>query len=241
MASPPELVVHDAPSPCPYLPDQMSRLPLRLPIRRLQRNELDQRLRAGDRRQGLMLYRTACPACVACEPIRIDVAKFAPGRTQRRIRRRGDLRIETEVGPLCPTLEKVALYNKHKRGRSLSSGERPIDFDGYTAFLGESCCDSFEIRYMVDGVLMGVAVVDRAADSLSAVYFYFDPEHEALSPGVYSVLEQIELCRRWGLEHLYLGLYIADCSSMAYKRGYLPHERLLDGRWIAVDRGSQPG
>lgn len=239
MASPPELVVHDAPSPCPYLPEETSRLPLRLPIRRLQRHELDQRLQAGDRRQGLMLYRTACPACTACEPIRIEIARFRPGRTQRRIERLGDRDIETEVGPLEPTLEKVALYNKHKRGRGLSTGERSIDLDGYTAFLGESCCDSFELRYRLDGQLIGVAVVDRAETSLSAVYFYFDPDEEARSPGVYSVLKQVDLCRRWGLTHLYLGLYIAECSSMAYKRGYLPHERLLGGRWTTFDRPSR--
>lgn len=241
MATPPELVVHDAPSPCPYLVEQISRLPLRLPIRRLRRTELEERLAAGDRRQGLMLYRTACPSCLACEPIRIDVDEFRPGRTQRRIERRGDQVIETEVAPLEPTAEKVALYNKHKRGRGLSSGERAIDLDGYTAFLGESCCDSFELRYRVDGRLMGVAVVDRAEGSLSAVYFYFDPAYEALSPGVYSVLKQLQLCRRWGLRHLYLGLYIAACPSMAYKRRYLPHERLLDGRWVTFDRGDDQG
>lgn len=236
VASPPELVVHDAPSPCPYLVEQVSRLPLRLPIRRLQRHELDQRLAAGDRRQGLMLYRTACSACAACEPIRIDVERFEPGRTQRRILRRGDLELITEIGPLEPTAEKVELYNKHKRGRGLSTGERSIDFDGYTSFLGESCCDSFELRYRLGDQLIGVAVVDRGHSSLSAVYFYFDPDHEPLSPGVYSVLKQVELCRRWGLRHLYLGLYIAECSSMAYKRRYLPHERLLDGRWTTFDR-----
>src|SRR5690606_18460080 len=82
---------------------------------------------------------------------------------------------------------------------------------------------------------------DRAEGSLSAVYFYFDPAYEALSPGVYSVLKQLQLCRRWGLRHLYLGLYIAACPSMAYKRRYLPHERLLDGRWVTFDRGDDQG
>lgn len=235
-ASPPELVVHDAPSPCPYLEHETARLPLRLPVRRLRPRELDARLAAGDRRQGLLLYRTACPTCHACEPIRIDVLAFRPGRTQRRIFRRGEAEIETEIGPLAATEEKVALYNRHKRLRNLTSGERRIDLDAYTSFLGESCCDSFEMRYRVDGRLIGVAVVDRSADGLSAVYCFFDPSLDSLSPGVYSILKQIDLCKRWGLRHLYLGLYIRDCASMAYKRRYLPHERLLAGRWITVDR-----
>ena len=235
-ASPPELVVHDAPSPCPYLEEQTARLPLRLPVRRLRARELDVRLAAGDRRQGLLLYRTACPSCRACEPIRLDVRAFRPGRTQRRIFRQGEARIETEIGPLTATEEKVALYNRHKRLRNLTSGERRIDLDAYNSFLGESCCESFEMRYRVDGRLVGVAVVDRSATALSAVYCYFDPDHEDLSQGVYSILKQIDLCRRWGLEHLYLGLYIEACASMAYKRSYLPHERLLGGTWVTIDR-----
>jgi arginine-tRNA-protein transferase len=219
-------VVHDAPSPCPYLEGLTARLPLRLPVRRLRPRELETRLAAGDRRQGLLLYRTACEQCHACEPIRIDVTTFRPGRTQRRVFRRGEGRIKTEIGPLEPTLEKVALYNRHKRLRNLTSGERRIDLDAYTSFLGESCCESFELRY----------VVDRSARALSAVYCYFDPDFEELSPGVYSILKQVELCKRWDLRYLYLGLYIADCSSMAYKRSYLPHERLLGGTWITIDR-----
>ena len=53
---------------------------------------------------------------------------------------------------------------------------------------------------------------------------------------MYSILKQVELCRAWGLRYLYLGLYVADCRSMAYKAGYLPHERLLDGEWVRFDR-----
>ncbi len=235
-AAPPELVVHDAPSPCPYLEEKTARLPLRLPVRRLRPRELEARLAAGDRRQGLLLYRTACEGCHACEPIRIDVTQFRPGRTQRRVFRRGEGRIRTEIGPLEPTPEKVALYNRHKRLRNLTSGERRIDLDAYTSFLGESCCESFELRYRIDDRLVGVAVVDRSARALSAVYCYFDPDFEELSPGVYSILKQIELCKRWDLRYLYLGLYISECNSMAYKRSYLPHERLLGGTWITIDR-----
>ncbi|MBL8970836.1 MAG: arginyltransferase, partial [Myxococcales bacterium] len=71
--------------------------------------------------------------------------------------------------------------------------------------------------------------------ALSAVFFYFDHTFEPLSPGVFSILKQLELCRTWGLRYLYLGLYIAECPSMAYKATYLPHERLLHGRWQRID------
>ncbi len=228
--------MHDATSACPYLDDATARLPLRLPIRALRRSEFESRLQLGDRRQGLLLYRTACPDCQACEPIRLDVDTFKPGRSQRRTFRKTGAEVTFTVGPLMPTQEKVELYNWHKQGRDLSSGESEIDLDGYRAFLGESCCDTFEIRYTYQGRLVGVAITDRSDVSLSAVYCYFDPDLEHLSLGTFSILAQVDLARRWGLQHVYLGLYIRDCPSMAYKARFLPHQRLRGGRWETFER-----
>ena len=66
---------------------------------------------------------------------------------------------------------------------------------------------------------------------MSAVYFYWNPKFAPLSPGVYSILKQFELCQHLGLDYLYLGLYIATCQAMAYKGLYLPHQRLVGGMW----------
>ena len=88
--TPPEIVVYDEPHDCPYVPGRVAVLPLRVPSRRLTGEELEQRLAAGDRRQGMFLYRTACPECRACEPIRLDVESYRPNRSQRRALARGD-------------------------------------------------------------------------------------------------------------------------------------------------------
>src|SRR5690242_8726389 len=112
--APAEWLVWDEPSRCPYLPAETARLPLRLPTRRLSRAEFARRLAAGDRRQGLLLYRPNCPACRACEAIRIDVAAFQPSRTQRRVFRRGETALATTITAPTATDEKVALYNRHK-------------------------------------------------------------------------------------------------------------------------------
>ena len=235
-AEPPELVVYDEPGECSYLADQTWRLPLRLPVRTLSRAEFGQRLNEGDRRQGRLLYRTACPACNACEPIRLDVDNLQPSKTQRRIQRRGDAVVDVTFGPVGVSPERVQLYNLHKHGRGLATGESKASMESYRSFLGESCCESFEMRYRVDGDLLGIAIVDRAEDALSAVYFYWNPAYRHLSPGVYSILKQVELCRRLGLKHLYLGLYIAACEPMSYKARFMPHERLINGRWQSFDR-----
>ena len=242
---PPELLVYDEDTNCPYLANRVARLPMRLPTRPLTAAEFSERLHAGDRRQGLVLYRPNCPDCTACEAIRIDVEQFVPNKTQRRVHRRGQQSFRVEIGEPTLSADRVALYNKHKIGRELMGEGDPIDETGYGAFLVDSCTVSLELRYYVvepDGAprlparLGGVAVVDRGSDALSAVYTYFDPELSLLSPGVFSILEQVELCKRWGLRWLYLGLFVGDCPSMAYKARYLPHERLLDGRWVVFDR-----
>ena len=61
-------------------------------------------------------------------------------------------------------------------------GNELLDPAGYDQFLVESCADTVEIDYRVGAALIGVAVADRAADALSAVYFYFDPAYARLSP-----------------------------------------------------------
>ena len=209
---------------------------MRLPARRLGRDELGVRLREGDRRQGVLLYRPNCPSCRACEPIRIETDSFEPSRSQRRVLRRGDDALDVGLAAPSLTPERVALYNRHKVERGLLIGDELVDMEGYKQFLIESCADTIELAYRLAGQLIGVAIVDRADDALSAVYCYFDPDHERLSPGTYSILKQIDLCRSWGLPYLYLGLYVADCSAMAYKSGYFPHQRLIDGRWQRFQR-----
>ncbi len=231
LGSPPELIVYDRTQRCPYLTDRVARMPLRLPARPLDREELDDRLAAGDRRQGFVLYRTACPGCKACEPIRIPVRDFTLSRSQRRVLARGDRELRALMGPPMVDYRRVELYNLHKIGRGLGDGQPPIDLEGYRDFLVATCCDSFELAYYRGSELVGIAIVDRGERSLSAVYCCYDPAADHYGIGTYSILKQLELCRIWSLDYLYLGLYIAESEAMAYKARYRPHERLLDGVW----------
>jgi len=230
-SEPTEWVVHDEPSPCVYLDGRTARLPLRLPVRPLRPDELARRLREGDRRQGLLLYRPACPACSACEAIRLDTTSFRPSRSQRRAYRRGEETIETFIGAPSATPEKVLLYNRHKLDRGLMVGDDLLDLRSYREFLVETCTETIELEYRLDGELVAVALVDRSDEGLSAVYAFFDPNHSALSLGTYSIMKQLDLCREWGLRYLYLGLYVAGSPPMEYKTRYRPHERRVDGRW----------
>jgi arginine-tRNA-protein transferase len=231
-----EFLVFDQPEMCPYLPHQTARLPLRWPVNNLTREQLDERLAAGDRRSGFLLYRASCPTCSACEAIRVEVNRFRPNRTQRRVYRRGQRSFQVEVGPPKLDAERLRLFNTHRELRGLAADDDRVDERGYRAFLVDSCCETLELAFRVEGRLAAVAIFDRGRLALSAVYCYYDLDFSRLSPGVFSVLTQIRLCREWGLHFVYLGYYVAGSPHMNYKAQYQPHERLIDGEWTPFER-----
>jgi leucyl-tRNA---protein transferase len=215
--------------PCPYLPGAVACMPLRLPPRQLSAAELDQALAQGDRRSGRFLYRPQCPSCQACEAIRVEVDQFTLSRGQRRTKLRGDNLLRVTLRAPAASRGRVELFNRHLLERNL--GSAPTTASEYRAFLVDTCCDSFELAYQLGSRLVGVAICDRGAAALSAVYCYFAPEMRQLGLGTYSILRQIDLCRRWGLKYLYLGLYVAANRHLSYKDRFRPHERLIAGRW----------
>ncbi len=231
-----EIVVHDQEERCSYLAGRTARMPLRMPITKLTGEQFDQRLAAGDRRSGAFLYRTNCPQCKACEPIRIQVDQFQPNRSQKRAWRKGERELTTILGPPIVDQLRIDMFNEHRWQRGLAGEDREIDEHGYESFLVETCCDTFEIRYYLDSQLIAVAICDEGNASVSAVYCFFDPAFSRYSLGTYSVLKLIELCQLWGKCYLYLGLYIAESPNMSYKANFRPHQRLIGGSWQNFDR-----
>ena len=155
---------------------------------------------------------------------------------QRRVKRKGDTRVVAHTGPLEVDERRVALYLEHERARGLGRGA-PIEAAGYEAFLVASCVDGYEIRYFVEDRLVAVAITDRGLRSLSAVYTYWDPDYAALSLGTYSILTQLALAEDADLDWVYLGLAVQGNAAMAYKMGFLPHERRIEGTWRRFSRG----
>jgi arginine-tRNA-protein transferase len=233
-----EITIYDQPEPCPYLAGKVARLPLKMQQRKLSPPEFDERLAQGERRTGPFMYGTRCPACQACEPIRLAVADFRPTRTQERVWNRGQSRLRAVVQAPRADSARIALFNRHRRERDLAHERDDTTSDGYRQFLVESCCDTAEVAYYLEERLVMIAIVDRGAAALSAVYTYFEPAPDVarLSPGVFSILYELELCRLWEKSHLYLGFYVAGSPHMEYKATYHPHERLIQGAWRKFER-----
>ncbi len=217
--------------PCPYLPGEVACMPLYLPSRYLDGAEIDQLWERGYRRSGQFFYRTQCGLCRACQAIRIPVHRFRASRSQRRTWNRGGREIEVRLAAPQVDPERVALMNKHRRARGLDHDHKDLAAADYEAFLVHRTCDATEFSYWYRGRLIGAGILDVGVLSCSAVYTYFDPEHAWLSPGTFSILAQIEYCRRSGVQWLYLGYYIGANPHMNYKTRFRPFQLLIDDAW----------
>lgn len=224
-----------APHPCGYWPDREARdlvldprdprLPALYPMA----------LQWGFRRSGDLVYRPACNGCRACVPVRVPVADFAPSRSQRRcLARNADLETHI-VAPAC-TDEYLHLYQRYLAQRHPGGGmddHGPREFEQF--LIGTWNTSRFlELRERGTHRLLAVAVTDLAADALSAVYTFHEPEAADRGLGTLGILRQIEWARRDGRAHLYLGYWIAGHPKMDYKRRFRPLEGYAGQVWVRL-------
>lgn len=227
------------PRACSYLPSETASLAYRVMLD-VSPEDYERMLVRGWRRFGPMYFRPApCPACHACVSIRLRAEDFAPSRGQRRVAQRG-AGLRSVLGR--PQLDdaRLRLYQRwhddrgERRGWSMDA----MDEERYFHEFAFPHPVAHELTLWDDEAgpeprLVAVSLVDLTPRAVSAVYTYFDPEYAAASPGTLQILRQVELARRLGRPHLYLGYRVLGCRSSEYKAKYSPHE-LLHG-WPGPD------
>lgn len=213
---------------CPYGLDQTAIYHQALPGR-LDEHSMGEFFAYGYRRNGNCIYNMRCLQCRLCVPIRLRPKRFRPNRNQRRVwRKNQDVRVE--IAPLTMSRENLNLLQRFLSSRFPAG--RSLAESYYSGFFITSISRCFEIRYRVDGQLLGVAVVDGSPSWLNAVYFFFDPDQGWRSPGTLNILTLSHFCTSRNIEHLYLGYWIKDLVGMHYKTTFRPHELLRDGTWL---------
>jgi arginyl-tRNA--protein-N-Asp/Glu arginylyltransferase len=228
----PTLPLSDHQHPCVYRPSQIARMPLLYPTRMLTPDELDSQLARGRRRSGVCMYYTACPACVSCEPTRLDLGKFTLSRSMKRVLHRGDRCLSVQIGIPQAEANRLELFNRHRMQRDLASQRESYSVHDYRSFLVDSCCESYELSCWWQSQLVACSVIDCGRQSLSAVYTYFDPDFSHFSLGTYAILKQWEWAVSQKKSYLYLGMYVEDNQHLRYKARFAPQQRLIAGRWV---------
>lgn len=208
--------------PCPYLPGREAHNLVVDPKAEKTPSLYGFLAEYGFRRNGNGIYRPDCEHCQDCLPARVPVQRFKPRRSQRRIWQK-HLQ-DTRVIPRPPVFEEehFQLFSRYLQQRHPEGEMAASSREDYSQFLLSSWCDTSLIEFRREDTLVAVAVTDYLPKGLSAVYTFFDPDWSRQSPGVFSILWQIEEARRQGLMWLYLGFWIPGCQKMAYKEEYRP-------------------
>ena len=227
-------IFHTAEHACGYWPERVARDIILDPSDPTLPLLYGHSLGMGFRRSGGHVYRPNCANCRACVAVRIPVDEFAANRSQKRCMAR-NAELTTTVEPARRSHEIFSLYRRYLDSRHAGGGmdgPKPEDFDAFLA------CAWSPTEFLVTRLgseLVSVAVTDVHPLSLSAVYTFFSPRHRERSLGTFAILSQIELAKRLGREHLYLGFWIDTHPKMSYKRNFQPLE-YLDGReWKRFD------
>jgi arginine-tRNA-protein transferase len=222
----------EPPHDCIYLPDRQASLEIRLQVD-VGPEELESLLSRGWRRFGPMYFRPACADCQECVTLRVPAQTFRPSKSQRRARKNA-AHLVREVGRPMIDDERLALYARWHAQREQARGweESPLDAERYAfdfAF-AHPCVREVSFRDPTAGDrLVGLGIVDDTGVALSAVYFFWDPEHAPSSLGTAHIVTLIDEARARGLAHVYLGYRVDGCASLTYKGRFGPHE-LLEGR-----------
>jgi arginine-tRNA-protein transferase len=230
------------PSTCGYLPEQRWSLEYEM-VSAVSADEYLLRLEQGWRRFGGMLFRPMCPACQACQSLRVDVARFRPNRSQRRAWRANDDRVEVRIGVPTVSREKLILYDRFHGFNAMFKGwplHPAKDAASYRESFVNNPAFTEEWCYLLNDRLVGVAYVDRLPAGLSAIYFFYDPADRTLCLGTWNVLRILDDAAKNALPYVYLGYYVPGCRSLSYKANFRPNQILWpDGGWY--DFLSAPG
>jgi arginine-tRNA-protein transferase len=221
--------------PCPYLPDRVERKVV-TDLSGPDAVDLYERLsRAGFRRSHSLAYRPACPGCEACVPVRIPVARFEASSSFARIAK-SNADLEAHDSPAHATIDQFRLFSRYQRSRHAGGEMSGMTYDDYRAMVEETPVESHLIEYRrPDGTLIAAMLADRLADSLSAVYSFFEPTESRRSLGIYMVLWLTDRARAEGQPYVYLGYWIAESRKMSYKSRFRPIEGLGPNGWAPID------
>lgn len=222
------------PHQCAYLPEETARLEYEA-FDALTAAEYLARMQRGWRRFGHATFRPRCAACVKCQSLRVDVARFRPDRSQRRAAKMNEGVVQVRIGSPSVTREKLALHDRFHAFQADNKGWPYFGAKDRASYQESFVVNPFPTQewcYYLAERLIGVGYVDDLPGAMSAIYFFYDPGERGRSLGTWNVLRILACAAERHIPYVYLGYYVAGCRSMEYKARFTPNQTLdPDGQW----------
>lgn len=185
-----------------------------------------------------MTVHQGCPVRVT--PLRMDLSRWTPSRSQSRILRKAhDVAVTVER----PTVddEHQHLFALHTRRFRTNVPERLETFLGPDPGRRQHPqgypCDCVEICVRKGGRLVAASYLDLGREAASSVYGFFDPSEHRRSLGIATLLWEIQHARERGCRYLYPGYAYDEPSAYDYKKRLGALERFNWRTWEAWDPG----
>jgi len=221
-----EFVADD--KPCPYLKNKKSKTKY-FWIDNCTTSKYDALLQRGYRRFGKLFFNPICENCNECLSVRINAKAFKFSRSFKRVLKKNkDVKIVFKRPTLTPSH-----LNLHQKYHTFMNSHRGWNTDdtsvsGYFRSFVEGFMEyGYEFLYILDGKIIGVALVDVLPSGISAIYCFYDPDYKKRSIGTFSILNHINFCKRNGLNFVYLGYWVKENTSLKYKENFKPFEVLV--------------
>jgi arginine-tRNA-protein transferase len=165
-------------------------------------------------------------------PLRLDLNQFSLSKSQRRVRRKiADLRLQ--IAPTVIDVEREDLFDLHKQRFTENVPESRGMF--HRPFANRITCAHLEVALLDGSQLIAASYLDLGARSVSSVYGYFHPDHAWRSPGIATMLLEIEYAQQHGYRYYYPGYAFREPSHYDYKKQFTALETYdWSGRWIPL-------
>ena len=157
-----------APQPCPYLDGRTERK-LFTALQGDNAQDLNDSLsQQGFRRSQNVLYRPSCAECSACLSARIEISRFMPTKSQKRVIRR-NVDVSRRATSPWASEAQYDLFRTYLDARHSDGGMADMDVFEFAAMIEETPIRSRVVEYALNDELIAVGLTDVLADGLSMV------------------------------------------------------------------------
>ncbi len=175
-----------------------------------------------------------------CVMLRLPLHGFSWKKRLRKLLRRNERHFKWDVGPYRPEdAERLALWRRFKS--EVHSWMSPPDLDQH--ILRGAAPEDFhtwELTVREAGRLVAFSIFDHGSRSIASLEAAYDPGFHRFSPGLYTMLLEIDYAQAAGMDYYYPGFLPRNFpdSMFEYKLrpGNLEFFRVADQSWRPTDQ-----